>query len=489
MSSGLERFKGKINQVSDVVWEIPTSYKPGMRVRAVIYADQDLLSKMAQDATLEQAANVTTLPGIEKFGITLPDGHEGYGFPIGGVAATDLEAGVISPGGVGYDINCGVRLLTTNLEEKDVRPLLPDLLETIFKNVPSGLGSSGKLKLSSNELDRAVMEGIGWAIKKGYGIAEDAEHCEENGMMQGADATKVSSTAKSRGAPQLGTLGSGNHFLEIDLVDRIYDNAAAKAYGITHPGQVVVFVHTGSRGYGHQICSDYLQVMEHAVKKYGISLPDRELSCAPGNSPEARDYLAAMACAVNYAFLNRQIITHWVRESFEKVFRKSSDKLGLESLYDVCHNIAKIEEHSVEGGRKKVIVHRKGATRAFPPGNMLVPKDYRSVGQPVLIPGSMGTSSWVLRGTEQAMSLSFGSTAHGAGRYMSRAAAIKKFWGSDVKKKLEGRGILVRAANIKVISEEAPEAYKDCDSVADVSDRVGLAKKVARLVPIGVTKG
>jgi tRNA-splicing ligase RtcB len=489
MSSGLGRFQGKVNRVSDVEWEIPTSYMPGMRVKAVVYASDDLLTKMTQDSTLEQAVNVTTLPGIQKFGVTLPDGHEGYGFPIGGVAATDLSSGVVSPGGVGYDINCGVRLLTTNLEEGDVRPVLPDLLGRLFENVPSGLGSSGKLRLSAGELDRAVVEGVEWAVRKGYGTAEDGEHCEENGTMPNADPAKVSSTAKSRGAPQLGTLGSGNHFLEIDLVDEIVDGAAARAYGITHRGQVVVFVHSGSRGYGHQICSDYLQIMEHAVRKYNIVLPDRELSCSPVESPEARDYFAAMACAVNYAFLNRQLITHWVRESFEQVFRRSSDKLGLGMLYDVCHNIAKVEEHYADGGRKKVVVHRKGATRAFPPGNPLVPKDFAAIGQPVLIPGSMGTSSWVLRGTEEAMKLSFGSTAHGAGRFLSRTAAIKKFWGSDVKKKLEGRGILVRAANIKVISEEAPEAYKNCDAVADVSDRVGLAKKVARLVPIGVTKG
>lgn len=487
--SSLGKFQGKVNRVRDAVWEIPTSYKPGMRVKAVIYADDDLLSKMTQDATLEQAANVTTLPGIQKFSITLPDGHEGYGFPIGGVAATDLTSGVVSPGGVGYDINCGVRLLTTNLEEKDVRPVLPDILKALFENVPSGLGSSGKLRFNTQELDRAVVEGVGWAIKKGYGRAEDAEHCEENGTMPNADPSKVSSTAKSRGAPQLGSLGSGNHFLEIDLVDQILDESAAKAYGITHLGQVVVFVHTGSRGYGHQICSDYLQVMEHAVRKYNINLPDRELACSPVESPEARDYFAAMACAVNFAFLNRQLVAHWVRESFEHVFKTNSEKLGLDLLYDVCHNIAKIEEHSIDGERKKVVVHRKGATRAFPPGSPLIPKDYVGIGQPVLIPGSMGTSSWVLKGTQEAMSLSFGSTAHGAGRFMSRTAAIKKFWGSDVKKKLEARGILVRAANIKVISEEAPEAYKDCDAVAEVSHRVGLAKKVARLVPIGVTKG
>jgi len=487
--SSLGKFHGKIDKVQDSVWEIPTSHRPGMRVKAVIYADDDLISKMMQDATLEQAANVTTLPGIQKFSITLPDGHEGYGFPIGGVAATDLASGVVSPGGVGYDINCGVRLLTTNLEEKDVRPVLPALLNAFFENVPSGLGSSGKLRLNVQELDRAVAEGVGWAIDKGYGLAEDAEHCEENGAMPNADPSKVSSTAKSRGAPQLGSLGSGNHFLEIDLVDEIIDEPSAKAYGITHTGQVVVFVHTGSRGYGHQICSDYLQVMERAVRKYNINLPDRELACSPADSPEARDYFAAMACAVNFAFLNRQLVAHWVRESFERVFRTSSDKLGLDILYDVCHNIAKVEEHSVDGVRKEVVVHRKGATRAFPPGNALIPRDYIGIGQPVLIPGSMGSSSWVLRGTEEAMSLSFGSTAHGAGRFMSRTAAIKKFWGSDVKKKLEGRGILVRAANIKVISEEAPEAYKDCDAVAEVSHRVGLAKKVARLVPIGVTKG
>lgn len=487
-------FTGTLKRLDENVWEIPTSYKPGMRVPARIYASDKLLEKMRQDRTLEQAANTAFLPGIQKFSIVLPDAHEGYGFCIGGVAGTLLSSqedqrGVISPGGVGYDINCGVRLLTTTLSEKDVRPKLKELIETLFRNVPSGLGSKGKVSLNKAELDRAVEEGVDWSIKRGFGWSEDKLHMEEEGRMPEADSSKVSNRAKERGRPQLGSLGSGNHFLEIDIVDRIYDERTAKAFGIEHVGQVIVFVHTGSRGYGHQICSDYLQVMEHAVKRYGIDLPDRELAAVPWDSPEGQDYYAAMSAAVNFAFLNRQMITHWVRESFQQVFKTDADKLGLELVYDVCHNIAKKETHIVNGKKLELMVHRKGATRAFPPGHEMIPKDYREYGQPVLIPGSMGTSSWVLKGTELAMELSFGSTAHGAGRYMSRAEALRRYYSKEVVKDLSNKNIFVRAANIKVVAEEAPGAYKDPDVVADVSDAVGIAKKVARLLPIGVTKG
>jgi tRNA-splicing ligase RtcB len=479
-----------LNKIDDYTWQIP-KYKPEMRVPAVIYADKELLEKMKTDRTLWQAVNVTTLPGIYKYSITLPDGHEGYGFPIGGVAATDYENGVISPGGVGYDINCGVRLLKTNLTEKEIKPNLPKLLETIFNLIPSGLGSKGKIKLSIAELDRAVEEGVNWAVKQGYGWPEDIERCEENGHMTAADSKKVSSTAKSRGAPELGTLGSGNHFLEIQRVDKIFNTEVAKILGITHEGQITIMIHTGSRGFGHQICSDYLRVMERATHKYNIQIPDRELACAPGTSDEAIDYFGAMASAVNFAFVNRQCVMHWTRQAFEQVFNQSADKLGLELIYDVCHNICKLEEHTVDdsGTKKKVWVHRKGATRAFPPGHKDVPKKYRNIGQPVLICGTMGTSSWLLQGTPKAMQLSFGSTAHGAGRYMSRSAATKKFWGSDVKRKLQERGILVRAASMTVISEEAPEAYKDVDRVAEVSHQVGIATKVVRFTPLGCVKG
>ena len=492
MSKGEGRFsQGKVplEKIDNCMWRIP-QYTSGMRVPGMVFANESLLEKMQTDRTLWQCTNVAHLPGIYKYAVTLPDGHEGYGFPIGGVAATDYEDGVISPGGVGYDINCGVRLLSTSLSEKDVRPKLPQLANAIFANVPSGLGSRRKdFTLSNGDLNRLAVEGVQWLIDRGLGWAEDADHCEEGGCMKNADPSKVSPTAKKRGLTQIGTLGSGNHFLEIQKVDEICDSRRAKSFGIVHEGQVTVMIHCGSRGYGHQVCSDYLRVMERAVHKYGIDLPDRELACAPGSSNEAGDYIQAMACAVNYAFSNRQAIMHWVRQSFQQVYREDPEKFGLELVYDVAHNIAKVETHEVDGGRKKVWVHRKGATRAFPAGHMAVPADYRSEGQPVLIPGSMGTSSWVLVGTEKAMGLSFGSTAHGAGRMMSRSAAKRKYWGGDIKNALEKRGIVVRAASASVLAEEADPAYKDVDVVAEVSDQVGIATKVARLVPIAVVKG
>ena len=484
-----EMFSGPIDKVSDCIWEIPKTFKRGMNVNARVYADASLLEKMKQDKTLEQASNVSFLPGIQKYSVTLPDGHEGYGFPIGGVAATMYDEGVVSPGGVGFDINCGVRLLTTNLEEKDVRPKLADLLRTLFNEVPSGLGSKGKIHLTVDELNKAVVDGVEWAIERGYGWAEDSQFIEENGRMGGADPSKVSDRARGRGRPQLGSLGSGNHFLEIDLVDKITDENTAKTFGITHAGQVVVLIHTGSRGYGHQVCTDYLVVMERAANRYGIHPPDRELAAVPNKSREAQDYMSAMATAVNYAFLNRQMIAHWTRESFGAIFGASPDKLGLNVTYDVAHNIAKIEEHVIDGKRSRVVVHRKGATRAFPAGSETIPSKYRSVGQPVLIPGSMGTASWVLRGNERAMELSFGSTAHGAGRFLSRAEALRRHRGGEVKRSLENEGIVLVAADMGVVAEEAPDAYKSVDSVVDVSDRVGLATKVARLRPIGVVKG
>jgi tRNA-splicing ligase RtcB len=462
-----------------------------MRVPGMVFSDKDLLSKMQSDRTLQQCANVACLPGIYKYSITLPDGHEGYGFPIGGVAATDYDEGVISPGGVGYDINCGVRLLTTNLSEKDIRPKLVQLTNVIFDNVPSGLGSRRKdFKVTVHDLDRLVTEGVRNVIDQGLGWPEDAEHCEELGCMKNANPDKVSATAKNRGLTQIGTLGSGNHFLEIQKVDKICDSKTAKTFGIDHEGQVTVMIHCGSRGFGHQVCSDYLRVMELAVQRYKIVLPDRELACAPGKSQEAEDYYQAMACAVNYAFVNRQTIMHWVRQSFQQVFKEDAERFGLKLVYDVAHNIAKIEEHKVDGGqRKKVWVHRKGATRAFPAGNPELPPDYSGAGQPVLIPGSMGTSSWLLVGTEKAMEVSFGSTAHGAGRMMSRSAAKRNYRGGDIKKALEQRGIYVRAASAIVLAEEADQAYKNVDVVVDVSDKVGIATKVARFVPIAVVKG
>jgi tRNA-splicing ligase RtcB len=477
-----------LEKIDDCMWRIPKN--KGMRVPGMVFANESLLEKMRTDRTLWQCTNVAHLPGIYKYAVTLPDGHEGYGFPIGGVAATDYDEGVISPGGVGYDINCGVRLLTTNLSEKDLRPKLSQLVGAIFGNVPSGLGSRRKdFTLSARDLDRLVVEGVHWLIDHGLGWAEDAEHCEEDGLMKNANPDKVSATAKKRGLTQIGTLGSGNHFLEVQKVDKIFNPRTAKVFGIEQEGQVTVMIHCGSRGYGHQVCSDYLRVMERAVHKYGIDLPDRELACAPGSSREARDYFQAMACAVNYAFANRQAIMHWVRQSFHKVYHEHPEKFGLKLVYDVAHNIAKVETHDVNGEQKKVWVHRKGATRAFPAGHAAVPSDYRSEGQPVLIPGSMGTSSWVLVGTDKAMELTFGSTAHGAGRMMSRSAAKRKYWGGDVKTSLEKRGIVVRAASQVVLAEEADPAYKDVDAIAEVSDQVGIAMKVARLVPLGVVKG
>ncbi len=461
-----------------------------MQVPGLVLADEELLEKMKTDRTLDQCANVAHLPGIYKYAITLPDGHEGYGFPIGGVAATDYEKGVISPGGVGFDINCGVRLLTTNLIEQDVKPKLADLTDTIFNNVPCGLGSRRKdFRIKINELDQLAAGGVPWLVERGLGWEEDIVHCEERGQMQAANPEKVSTTAKNRGATQVGTLGSGNHFLEVQKVDEIHDPDVAKAFGIYRKEQVTVMIHCGSRGFGHQICSDYLRVMERAVHKYHILLPDRQLACAPGRTREAEDYFQAMSCAVNYAFSNRQAITHWVRQSFKEVFKKPAETFGLKLVYDVAHNIAKIEEHQINGQRSKVWIHRKGATRAFPPNSPDIPEAYRNYGQPVIIPGSMGSSSWLLVGTTNAMKVTFGSTAHGAGRMMSRSAAKRRFWGGNVKKSLEERGIIVRSASSVILAEEADSAYKNVDKVVEVSDKIGIATRVARLKPLAVVKG
>lgn len=478
-----------LKRLTDYSWEIPKEFMPGMNVPGRVYADSSLLEKMAEDLTLQQCANVAHLPGILKYSIVMPDGHQGYGFPIGGVAAFDAEEGVISPGGVGYDINCGVRLLLTNLDLKDVKPQLGKLIDTLFEMVPSGLGSRGGIRLTTSELNDVLDRGVQWAIEKGYGIPEDAERCEEGGSMKTADSSLVSQSAKGRGSNQLGTLGSGNHFLEVQAVDRIYDQRAAKAFGIDHEGQVVVMIHSGSRGLGHQVCSDYLHVMENAVSKYKIRIPDRELACAPATSREASDYFAAMSAACNFAWVNRQCIMHWTREAFRKTFGSDPERLGMRLVYDVAHNLAKREEHAVDGKRRLLYVHRKGATRAFPAGRPEIPAEYRDIGQPVIIPGSMGTASYLLLGGQNSLDLSWGSTAHGAGRFLSREAAIKKYWGSNVKRDLEEKGIRLRAANIRVIAEEAPGAYKDVDRVASVSDALGIATLVARMVPLGVTKG
>jgi len=481
---GLESLFRKI---TDYKWELPKGYKPGMRVPAIFYINRKLMQILEKDA-VEQAANVATLPGIQKASLVMPDVHVGYGFPIGGVAGFDAEEGVISPGGVGFDINCGVRLIRSNLTVDDVRPKIKELIDELFVAVPSGVGSEGRLRVSDRELDEILVNGAKWAVENGYGYEKDLEHCEENGAMEGAKPEVVSRTARERGRPQLGTLGSGNHFLEVQYVEKIYDEECAKVLGLEE-GMVTVMVHCGSRGLGHQVCSDFLVVLDRAVRKYGIRLPDRQLACAPINSKEGQDYFGGMAASANYAWCNRQIITHWVRETFQKVFKMSEDDLGMELVYDVAHNIAKFETHKVDGKKMKLCVHRKGATRAFGPGHPDIPKDYQKIGQPVLIPGSMGTPSYVLVGTEKAMEETFGSTCHGSGRVMSRAAAKRRLRGEQVKNRLLKQGIYVRATHGALLAEEAPEAYKMSDDVVEVVHRAGISKIVARLRPLGVAKG
>ena len=480
----------KLNKIAENIYEIPENTQDCMNVPVRVYASQKLVEKMRQDKTFQQGTNAACLPGIYSHSIILPDGHQGYGFPIGGVAATDYEQGVISPGGVGYDINCGVRVLRTNLDEKDVRPKLGDLINKLFSDVPTGIGRSGKISLKGKSgVDEVLEDGAHWAVENGYGWDEDLLHQEAGGRLEIADASKVSGHAKERGMRQVGTLGSGNHFLEIQLVDQIYDEQAAKTMGITREGQVTVMIHSGSRGLGHQTCSDYIKVMTNAMRKYNINLPDRELCSAPITSPEGQDYLAAMSAAANFAFANRQTMMHWARGAFSKILGSSPDDLDMHLIYDVAHNMGKVEEHDIEGKRRKVVVHRKGATRAFPPGHSEVPAKYRDIGQPVLIPGTMGTASYILIGDKRGMELSFGSTAHGAGRFMSRSRAKKQFFGKDVQKRLAGEGIIVKATKGIVIAEEAPGAYKDVDEVVRVSDEVGIATKAVRLRPIGVIKG
>ncbi len=478
-----------LQHVDKYTWVIPKGTKPCMKVPAYIFADELLLEKMRQDLTLVQAANVACLAGIQKYSLVMPDGHQGYGFPIGGVAAMDIEEnGVISPGGVGYDINCGVRVLRTDFDIKDFKPKLKEVVDEIFRNVPSGLGRGGKLRLTISELNRVLDEGVTWAVQKGYGWSDDLEYIEERGSWDLADSSKVSNRAKQRGADQLGTLGSGNHFLEVQVVDKIYDEKIAKVLGIEWEGQIVVMIHTGSRGLGHQVASDYLVIMERAMRKYGIRPPDRELASVPYNSREGQDYAKAMAAAANFAWTNRQLITYWTRESFKRVFHRDPDQLGLKIVYDVAHNIAKIEEYEVDGKRKKLVVHRKGATRAFPPGHPQIPKTYRDVGQPVLIPGSMGTASYIMIGLP-GCSRFWCTAPHGAGRWMSREAAKRTKSYVQVVNELTRKGIYLRASNKATVVEEMPEAYKDVDRVAHVAHEVGIAKLVARMIPLGVVKG
>lgn len=475
-------------KISPYVFEIPQSYRSDMRVPARFYADEELLAGALGDKSLDQLANSATLPGALKYVLAMPDIHQGYGFPIGGVVATELPDGVISPGGVGYDINCGVRLLGTYVDEEQIAPFLDELATELQRNCPHGVGRTGNIRLKRNELIDLVQKGGKWAKKNGFATEMDLQHTEESGCIAGADAGKVSDRALQRGLQQIGTLGAGNHFIEVDVVDEIFYEKAANRMGL-HPGQVVVQIHCGSRGFGHQICSDYVKRFQPLVHKYGIELPDRELVCAPLSSPEGQDYLAAMRAAANYAFVNRQVLTHLIRQSFENALAGKVPNFHIYQIYDIAHNMAKIEEHEIDGRKVDVCVHRKGATRAFGPGSAEVPDRYRDVGQPVLVPGSMGTASWVLVGTEGSMSQSFGSTCHGAGRTMSRTKAKKTVRGHDLRLQLEERGIRVRAGSLKGLAEEAPIAYKDVDRVIEVVHGAGIAKKVARIVPVAVVKG
>jgi len=469
-------------------YQIDADSNLGMKVPVRIYANEALLQKMLSDRTIMQARNVASIPGIVSHSVVLPDGPEGYGFPVGGVAAMDAEEGMISPGGVGYDINCGVRLLRSNLNEQTVRSKLKDLVNDLFSSIPSGVGSKGAVRLTNSELDEVLVNGVNWAIEHGYGSSNDSDVCEENGKIPNADPNKVSDKARKRGAPQLGSLGSGNHFLEIQKVEEIHDEEAANRMGIKE-GTITVLIHCGSRGFGHQVCSDYLRVAEQAMEKYNINLPDRELACVPNNSEEGESYRKAMFTALNFAWSNRQMITHWTRKSFERVFSQTESDLDMKLVYDVAHNIAKVEKHNVNGEERKLVVHRKGATRAFPSNRNEIPSKYRDLGQPVLVPGSMGTSSWILLGKSNSMDLSFGSTAHGAGRTMSRSKARRNFTEDSVKKSLNDKGIFIKALTRDGVVEETPEAYKDVDAVVNVSHNLGIASKVAKLVPIGVIKG
>ena len=478
-----------LRQVDAYRWEVPQDYKEGMQVPGLVFATETLMEQIAADNSLDQVANVACLPGIVKASMAMPDIHWGYGFPVGGVAATRVDDGMVSPGGVGFDINCGVRMLRTDLTEEEVRPLLEPLVDALFASVPSGLGSSGKIRLQSNEIDRVLADGARWAVEKGYGVPEDLEMSEAGGRLPGADPDRVGTRPKRRGAPQLGTLGSGNHFLEVQVVDEIFDAEAARVMGVEQTGQVAVMMHCGSRGLGHQICDDYLKVMDGAVKSYGIELPDRQLACCPVESPEGRDYIAAMYAGANFAWANRQCIAHWVRESFAQVFGRSWESLGIRQIYDVCHNIAKIEEHTVDGRSESLCVHRKGAIRAFPPGHPDIPDRYQGIGQPVLIPGDMGRYSFLAVGAPAALEESFGSTCHGAGRAASRSAAKRILKGRDIQGEMAQQGIMVKAHGWDSLAEEASIAYKDVAEVIEACERAGLSRKVARMRPLGVVKG
>jgi tRNA-splicing ligase RtcB len=481
--------KSDLVRISKYVWEIPQSYRSDMKVPARIYASDDLLELIFRDRSLDQLVNTAAMPGVVKRVLVMPDAHQGYGPPIGGVVPTRYPDGVISPGAVGYDINCGVRLMASELVAEQVKGQLDDLISVLYRNIPSGVGEGGGARnVPLREMDEVMTKGAAWAVKAGYGRPEDLERLEEGGAMSGADPSAVSDRAKKRGGPQLGTLGSGNHFVEIQEVEQVFDDKVARAFGLFE-GQLVLQIHSGSRGFGHQVCTDYVQSLQKAVKKYNIQLPDRELVCAPLNSPEGREYYGAMVSAANYAWANRQCMAALARQSFEEVLAGKVKNFDLYTVYDVCHNVAKIEEHIVDGKKTKLCIHRKGATRAFGPGHPDVRPIYRETGQPVLVPGDMGTASYVLVGTHEAMEESFGTCCHGAGRTMSRSAAKKKIHGATLRTELEQRGIHVRAGSMAGLAEEAPEAYKDIDAVIEVVHGAGLARKVARMRPLAVMKG
>jgi tRNA-splicing ligase RtcB len=476
-------------RISEYVWEIPVTFRSDMRVPARIYASEELLEMAFRDQSMEQLVNTAALPGVVKRVLVMPDAHQGYGPPIGGVVPTRYPDGVISPGAVGYDINCGVRLMASELVAEEVKDEVDGLISALFRNIPSGVGKGGGArKVSAREMDEVLVKGAAWAVRAGYGRPDDLERLEDRGAMDGADPAAVSPRAKDRGGPQLGTLGSGNHFIEIQEVEEVYDEEVARAFGLFE-GQLAVEIHSGSRGLGHQVCSDYVNSLQNAVRKYKIQLPDRQLVCAPLDSPEGRNYFGAMVGAANYAWANRQCMAHLARRSFEEVLAGKVRNFDLHTVYDVAHNIAKIEEHVVDGKRMKLCIHRKGATRAFGPGHPAVTPVYRQVGQPVLVPGDMGTASYVLVGTADAMEESFGTCCHGAGRTMSRTAAKKKIHGGTLRQELEAQGIRVRAGSLAGLAEEAPEAYKDIDAVIKVVDGAGLARKVVKLRPLAVMKG
>ena len=483
-------YTGPLEKVGPCQWKIPKTYRDDMRVDGLIFADETLIEQIKLDQGPEQVVNVATLPGIQKASLAMPDIHWGYGFCIGGVAATDPEqGGVISPGGVGYDINCGVRLIRSDLEWADVKDRIRILVDQLFRDIPTGVGQRGRFVFNKPELVTLMERGVSFVVDKGFGVENDLTFTEAGGRLDGADPGRVSDRAIERGADQCGTLGSGNHFLEVQVVDRVIDADAASVMGLRE-GQITVLIHSGSRGLGYQVCDDYLKVFKNAPKKYGFELPDWQLACAPVRSPEGQDYLGAMRAAANFAWCNRQLLTHQAREVFARIFEKPWQELGMDLVYDVAHNIAKFEEHDVgDGLRKCVCVHRKGATRAFPPGHPEIPAAYARIGQPVIIPGSMGTASWVLAGLPGSMEQSFGTTCHGAGRMMSRTAAVRLAAGRRIDKELDALGIIARARGHKGLAEEQPAAYKDVDQVVEVVDRAGISRKVARLRPVGVIKG